>query len=268
MAKNDSLYIEPAFFEPAFKNAYWINEKVTFKREEKYNIFYAEQSIQKFNEQQIPFVTDTDTIGGHTALHILQFMLQKPVHEIYHNIPPYLPELYTVLHSQPTDSLLKPMMHRSDNFFAEQSLLMVSNEKLGYMNDEAIIDTLLKNDLKDLPQKPVWVDGSGLSRYNQFTPQDMVTLLLKIKNEFSLERIRNILPKGNTGTLTGYYQQIGNNIFAKTGSLSGQIALSGYLICKSGKLLLFSVMVNNHNSTGRGVRRAVEKFVTDIWKRN
>jgi D-alanyl-D-alanine carboxypeptidase/D-alanyl-D-alanine-endopeptidase (penicillin-binding protein 4) len=56
------------------------------------------------------------------------------------------------LHSQPTDSLLKPMMHRSDNFFAEQSLLMVSNEKLGVMNDEMIIDTLLKTDLKDLPQ--------------------------------------------------------------------------------------------------------------------
>ena len=32
--------------------------------------------------------------------------------------------------TQPTDSLLKPMMHRSDNFFAEQSLLMVSNERL------------------------------------------------------------------------------------------------------------------------------------------
>src|SRR5690242_11570525 len=47
------------------------------------------------------------------------------------------------IYSQPTDSLLKPMMHRSDNFFAEQTLLMVSNERLGVMSDEKIIDTLL-----------------------------------------------------------------------------------------------------------------------------
>jgi len=58
-----------------------------------------------------------------------------------------------VIHSQPSDSLFKPMMHRSDNFFAEQTLLMVSNEHLGYMKDEDIIDTLLSNDLKDIPQK-------------------------------------------------------------------------------------------------------------------
>jgi D-alanyl-D-alanine carboxypeptidase/D-alanyl-D-alanine-endopeptidase (penicillin-binding protein 4) len=46
------------------------------------------------------------------------------------------------------------MMHRSDNFFAEQTLLMASNEKLGFMSDRAMIDTLLKTDLKDIPQNP------------------------------------------------------------------------------------------------------------------
>src|SRR5215216_2947832 len=105
---------------------------------------------------------------------------------------------YTI-HSQPTDSLLKPMMHRSDNFFAEQSLLMVSNERLGFMNDARIIDTLLKTDFKDLPQKPRWVDGSGLSRYNLFTSQDFVFILNKMKNEFGMERIKVIFPTGNEG---------------------------------------------------------------------
>ena len=80
------------------------------------------------------------------------------------------------IYSQPTDTLFKIMMSRSDNFFAEQTLLMASNELLGYMSDEKMIDTLLKTDLKNIPTKPRWVDGSGLSRYNLFSPKDFVFL--------------------------------------------------------------------------------------------
>ena len=163
--------------------------------------------------------------------------------------------------SQPTDSLLKPMMHRSDNFFAEQTLLMVSNELLGVMSDEMIIDTLLKTDFKDLPQKPRWVDGSGLSRYNLFSPQDFVAILNKMKNEFPMERIREILPTGGEGSLSGYYQSDSNYIFAKTGTLSGVVALSGILFTKKNKLLIFSVLVNNHQSSATAVRRVVEQFI-------
>jgi len=111
-------------------------------------------------------------------------------------------------------------MHRSDNFFAEQALLMASNEYLGVMSDNKIIDTLLKTHFKDLPQKPRWVDGSGLSRYNLFTPQDFVVILNKLKNEFGMERIQAIFPTGNEGTLTNYYKDLTGKLFAKTGTLS------------------------------------------------
>ena len=168
------------------------------------------------------------------------------------------------LNSQPTDSLLKPLMHRSDNFFAEQSLLMVSNERLGIMSDEKIIDTLLKTDLKDLPQKPRWADGSGLSRYNLFTPQDFVAILNKMKNEFGMERIKVIFPTGGTGTISNYYKADSTFIFAKTGTLSGVVALSGFLYTKKGKLLIFSTLVNNHQASSTAVRRAVEKFIQGI----
>jgi D-alanyl-D-alanine carboxypeptidase/D-alanyl-D-alanine-endopeptidase (penicillin-binding protein 4) len=156
------------------------------------------------------------------------------------------------------------MMHRSDNFFAEQSLLMVSNEMLGVMNDEMIIDTLLKTDFKDLPQKPRWVDGSGLSRYNLFTPQDFVFILNKMMNEFGMERIKVILPTGGEGTISNYYQADSNYIYAKTGSLSGVVSLSGYLYTKKNKLLVFSILVNNHQASATGVRKAVEKFIQGI----
>jgi D-alanyl-D-alanine carboxypeptidase/D-alanyl-D-alanine-endopeptidase (penicillin-binding protein 4) len=93
------------------------------------------------------------------------------------------------------------------------------------MNDEKIIDTLLKTDFKDLPQNPRWVDGSGLSRYNLFIPQDFVAILNKIKNEFGIDRIKIILPTGGTGTLENYYRADSNYIFAKTGTLSVSLLL-------------------------------------------
>jgi serine-type D-Ala-D-Ala carboxypeptidase/endopeptidase (penicillin-binding protein 4) len=204
----------------------------------------------KKTEQQIPFYPDflqvvkmlSDTIKREAKFVALNF---------WTNVN------FKKLHSQPTDSLLKPMMHRSDNFFAEQSLLMVSNERLGVMNDEKIIDTLLKSDFKDLPQKPRWVDGSGLSRYNLFTPQDFVAILGKIEKEFGMNRIKEIFPTGGEGTISSYYKSDSGFIYAKTGTLSGVVALSGFLTTKKGKQLLFSVLVNNHNGSATAVRRAV-----------
>lgn len=175
---------------------------------------------------------------------------------------------YNRIYSQPTDSLLTPMMHNSDNFFTEQALLMISNQVLGYMNDDSIRSKLLANDFKALPNKPVWADASGLSRYNLFTPNDFVWLLKKMSDEFLQTRIESILATGNTGTLTNYYKGFVGKIFAKTGTLSGQVALSGYLYAASGKRLVFSVLVNNHNSSGPLVRRAVEKYLQTIAAKN
>jgi len=166
--------------------------------------------------------------------------------------------------SQPTDSLFKPMMHRSDNFFAEQTLLMVGNEYLGYLSTEKTIETLLNSDLKDVPQRPKWVDGCGLSRYNLFTPQSFVYILNKMKNEFGLDRLKNILATGGTGTLSSYYKKDSGYIFAKTGTLSNNCALSGYLITKTGKILIFSVLANNYITSAVLVRKAVEKYLLAI----
>lgn len=169
-----------------------------------------------------------------------------------------------VIYSQPTDSLLKIMMHRSDNFFAEQSLLMVSNERLGIMNDSRIIDSLLKTDLKGLPQPPRWADGSGLSRYNLFSPKDFVYILNKMKDEFGMDRLKVILPTGGRGTLSSYFLANKDRIFAKTGTLSGVVALSGFFYTRNNKLLVFSVLVNNHHGSATAIRRTVEKFLQNV----
>jgi serine-type D-Ala-D-Ala carboxypeptidase/endopeptidase (penicillin-binding protein 4) len=170
---------------------------------------------------------------------------------------------YTV-YSQPTDTMLKIMMHRSDNFYAEQSLLMLSNQRLGIMSDAAIIDTLLKSDFKAMPQKPRWVDGSGLSRYNLFTPQDFVFVLDKMKQEFNWQRITTIFATGGGGTLNGQYDSLQGKLYAKTGTLSNNIALSGYLITNKGQTLIFSIMVGNHTSSSALIRNSMEAFLTKL----
>ncbi len=169
-----------------------------------------------------------------------------------------------IIHSQPVDSMLKPMMYRSDNFFAEQSLLMVSKERLGIMNDARIIDTIMKTDFLDLPQPPRWVDGSGLSRYNLFTPQSMIAILGKMQREFGMDRIKAIFPTGGQGTISSYYKSDSGYIYGKTGTLSGVVAFSGFLYTKKNKLLIFSILVNNHQTSAMNIRKSMERFLQGI----
>lgn len=172
---------------------------------------------------------------------------------------------YTV-YSQRTDSMLRRMMHRSDNFYAEQSLLMVGRTRLQQLRTRAIIDTLLATDYNEMPQRPRWVDGSGLSRYNLLSPQDFVWLLAKMKADFSWQRITGILQTGGEGTLSNYYKQFAGRIYAKTGTLSNNVALSGYLITDKGRTLAFSVIVNNHQASVTAIRREVEAFLGGVIK--
>lgn len=163
-----------------------------------------------------------------------------------------------------TDSVLMFMMHESDNFCAEQFLLMSAYSKLGVMSDDKMIAEMLKTELYNLPQKPKWVDGSGLSRYNLFSPEDFVFVLDKMKKEISWDRLKAILATGNEGTLKGLYKNYQCNIYAKTGTLSNHVGLSGFLITKKGEELIFSVLVNNHVTSASNIRKSIEKMITHI----
>ena len=227
------------------------------QREIDKNIFDITLGENQHNKVQVPFHTSEGL-----SFALLSDTIKKRIgffKDAYTN-----PIKIFTLHSQPTDSLFKPMMHRSDNFFAEQTLLMASNEYLGYMSDAKIIDTVLKTDLKDVPQRPKWVDGSGLSRYNLFTPQSFVYILNKMKNEFGFERMKTILPTGGEGTLNSYYKKEAGFIYAKTGTLSNNCALSGYLITNKGKLLIFSILTNNYITGATPIRKAAERFLQGI----
>ncbi len=222
--------------------------------ENKYNI---KPNKNVFKVQSFSFTTDQSTV-----LAILQRQFSNNF--MLRNSAPTTP-LSKILYTQNTDSVLKVMMHRSDNFYAEQLLLMCSNKQLGYMNNEAIIAYVKNNLFKGIPQQPRWVDGSGLSRYNMFTPESVVWILQQMKDKFGMERLKAILATGGEGTLSSLYKNISGQIFAKTGTLSNHAALSGYLYTKSGKMLIFSTLTSGYQGSANPTRKAVEKMITELY---
>ena len=230
-------------------------------RDKETNLFRITQGIEMKKEQQVPFITN----GLGSALELLRDTIGKAIVQA-DRTPASFGNVKTIF-SRPIDSLLKPMLHNSDNFFAEQILLMVSDKRFGKMNDGLITDTILDVELKDLPQRPRWADGSGLSRFNLFTPADFVALLYKMKNEFGMDRLRRILATGGKGTLLNFYKNDSSFIYAKTGTLSGVVALSGFLYTRKNKLYCFSVLINNHRGSAVEIRRKVELFLSGLRRK-
>ncbi len=235
-----------------------------WSREKLSNQFYAKPDTIKDSIQQVPFITD----NKYALVKALIEDSLRPKKSIAIQTGWTQPRA-SIIKTVPTDSLLKIMMNRSDNFFAEQVLLMTSQKLLGKLDDAALIDTILKTDFSVFPQKPEWADGSGLSRFNLTTPENYIALLKKMENEFSIERIKAIFAQGGKGTLSAYYKDISGVLYAKTGTLGNQIALSGYIITNKGTRLLFSVLVANHVSPRTyPVRHAVEEYLTAIMNAN
>lgn len=169
-------------------------------------------------------------------------------------------------YSVPSDTLFRAMLLPSDNFIAEHILLNIAATKGMEMNTSLVIEHVTKNYLSDLPDKPLWVDGSGLSRQNLFTPRTMVKLCEKIYDEVSdEERLFDLLPQGGkTGTLKNIYKSDKPYVFAKTGSLSNNHNQSGYLLSRKGKKYIFSFMNNNFTEPTAVIRAEMEKIIKSI----
>jgi D-alanyl-D-alanine carboxypeptidase/D-alanyl-D-alanine-endopeptidase (penicillin-binding protein 4) len=131
------------------------------------------------------------------------------------------------------------------------------------LNTERIIDHVKKSYLADLPDRPVWVDGSGLSRLNLFTPRTLVALWQKIYQEVPRERLFSLLATGGkTGTLKNMYKTDPPFVFGKTGALSNNLNQSGYLVTLSGKTYIFVMMNNNFTRPTAEIRQEMARLIT------
>jgi len=222
------------------------------------NTFYFDP--QRKDTLESPFMIDSTLIKN-----LLEEVLLKKV-----NIVQKMPkEVKQVLYGVSSDSLYKRMMKVSDNFLAEQLLILSSSTLSDTLNSARARKYILENYLQELEQPPRWVDGSGLSRYNLFTPGTMVYVLNKMYQEIPRERLFNFFPVGGlTGTLkNGFHGDERPYIYAKTGSLGNNYCLSGYLLTRSGKTLIFSFM-NNHFTHGNSeVKQHMESIFEMIRDR-
>ena len=188
--------------------------------------------------------------------------LNKPVTYINRKMPAHAQTLYSVQ----ADTVYKHMLLPSDNFIAEQ-LLLVTAAQLGHsLNTKWVIKKMEKTYLKGLPDKPQWVDGSGLSRYNLFTPRDMVWVLQHIRAQFNSDKnLFKLLPTGGrSGTIKNWYAPRDGGppyVFAKTGTLKNNHCLSGFVRTKNGRLLIFSFMNNHYVSSSSVVKKAMENVL-------
>jgi D-alanyl-D-alanine carboxypeptidase/D-alanyl-D-alanine-endopeptidase (penicillin-binding protein 4) len=223
------------------------------------NVFhYPSTALTAKYNQQIPYKVSTTT-----TVNLLSDTLKKYIGIVDMKMPPSAKTIYNLK----SDSVFKQMLLPSDNFVAEQ-LLLVYADKLGLeMNASKAINKIESQYLPGLPDKPQWVDGSGLSRGNLFTPRDMIALLELIYHEVNDEkRLFDLLPAGGkTGTLRNAYPKTDNPfVFGKTGSLSNNHNQSGYVVTKKGKVFIFSFMNNNFVLPTAEVRKEMVRIMTYI----
>lgn len=172
------------------------------------------------------------------------------------------------VHSSARDSLLKMMMQESDNFIAEQLLMQCAFYMRGTLESDSAIAVAQRMIMAGAPDPLQWVDGSGLSRYNLFTPRSLVWILEQIMHLQSMDHLTAIFPAGGqSGTIKEWYAAEMPYVFAKTGTLYNQHCLSGYLYTDSGKWLIFSFMHNNFTGESADIKKEMEKVLLSIKKK-
>ncbi|MCB0550319.1 MAG: D-alanyl-D-alanine carboxypeptidase [Phaeodactylibacter sp.] len=235
------------------------NHRALVQRREHANIFeYNSRALTgpPFS-REVPFVPTPEVAAG-----LLADTLGRPVRLL--DLMDVTPEDAKTLFSSIPDTLYRRLMQDSDNFIAEQLLLACSEKLTGTLNCREGIRYAVDSLFGGIPDTLVWRDGSGLSRYNLFTPRSIIGVLELIYRELPRERLLNIFPAGGvSGTIKDYYadEQKQPYVYAKTGTLANRHCLSGYLLAKSGKVYLFSFMNNNYLGSSTPVKKEMEKVL-------
>ncbi|MEG4215436.1 D-alanyl-D-alanine carboxypeptidase/D-alanyl-D-alanine-endopeptidase [Microcoleus sp. Pol14C6] len=179
-------------------------------------------------------------------------------------------ELATV-ESPPLAQLVRETNRESNNVYAEVLLRLLGKvtDKMPQQQEDAGEMGLkeLKTVLTQLgvnPNSYILADGSGLSRHNLISPEALVQTLRFMANSPAASIYRQSLPiAGENGTLKNRFNNTPSRVIlqAKTGTLSGVSALSGYIEVPNYEPLVFSIIVNQSDLSAAKMRSATDEIV-------
>jgi D-alanyl-D-alanine carboxypeptidase/D-alanyl-D-alanine-endopeptidase (penicillin-binding protein 4) len=150
--------------------------------------------------------------------------------------------------SEPLREILTYMNKESDNFYAEMILKTLGATQRGEGSSAAgseVVAEVLKQAGIEAGYRQV--DGSGLSRLNWITPEQMVKLLAFVQEKAYKDVFEQTLPiAGVDGTLKNRMKgtPAEKTVIAKTGSMGGVNNLCGYVTAKNGEKFAFSILIN------------------------
>ncbi|MBD1827854.1 D-alanyl-D-alanine carboxypeptidase/D-alanyl-D-alanine-endopeptidase [Microcoleus vaginatus GB1-A2] len=179
-------------------------------------------------------------------------------------------ELATV-ESPPLAELVRETNRESNNLYAEVLLRLLGKvtDKMPQQQEDTGEMGLkeLKTALTQLgvnPNSYILADGSGLSRHNLISPEALVQTLRFMANSPAASIYRQSLPiAGESGTLKNRFNNTPSrvNLQAKTGTMSGVSALSGYIEVPNYEPLVFSIIVNQSDLSTAKMRSATDEIV-------
>lgn len=175
--------------------------------------------------------------------------------------------------SFPLSQILKEMMKVSHNLYAETMIKAIAFQRENYgsfdVGKKYCEDQLEANGLNRNSYK--FVDGSGLSRINYFSPKHFLTILESSLQSPFKDVWLDLFPiAGIDGTLKNRLVNTSamGKIKAKTGSLSNVRALSGYVCSSSGEpILVFSTIWNGYLTPVSNVDAVIDNLLLYLVKR-
>jgi D-alanyl-D-alanine carboxypeptidase/D-alanyl-D-alanine-endopeptidase (penicillin-binding protein 4) len=172
--------------------------------------------------------------------------------------------------SPPLKDLIVPLNKESLNLFAEHLLCEVGRKKSGEASMDKGIEAyrLFCTDHGIDSQGFYPEDGSGLTRSNAMTSQTLVETMKHVYDGPCREIFFNSLPvAGIDGTLKNSFKgtPLEKNVRAKTGSMSRVRSIAGALKTRSGKEILFAIMINNFDLTSSETSKLLESILLSFY---
>lgn len=168
---------------------------------------------------------------------------------------PPAPAWADTLRSDSLGAVLSEMLHPSDNAMAESLLRTLGAvEGRGGSDVEGLrIESETLSGWGIDPDSYELTDGSGLSRYDEITPDALVRLLRAMWRRPDFDVFRSALPAPREqGTLHGRFEGVPARgaVRAKTGSLDSVRGLAGYVTAGDGETLVFALLLNGYSVPG------------------